>query len=78
MATPLLQRVARLRAPAASDDSRNIDADGFVHVRPTSQTQTSADEARPDLDRWVAEAARFIGGLKQAAQRDLAQLSRLE
>jgi hypothetical protein len=78
IATPLLQRVARLRAPAASDDSRNIDADGFVHVRPTSQTQTSADEARPDLDRWVAEAAKFIGGLKQAAQRDLAQLSRLE
>ncbi len=77
IATPLLQRVTRQPAPAQPEEHREIDADGFVHVRPAPQTQPAAEGTTPDLDRWVAEIARFIGGLQQAAQRDLTQHSQL-
>jgi hypothetical protein len=77
IAAPLLQRATNLPAPSQSKEHREIDADGFVHVRPVPQSQPAADVTASDLDRWVAEIARFLGGLQQAAQRDLTQLSEL-
>jgi uncharacterized protein (DUF362 family) len=77
IATPLLQRPTSVPAPSVSKEHREIDADGFVHVRPAPQSQSVAEATALDLDRWVAEIARFIGGLQQATQRDLTQLSQL-
>jgi uncharacterized protein (DUF362 family) len=77
VAAPLLQRVARPPAPAQTEEYREIDADGFVHVRPAPQSQPLAEVTTSDLDRWIAEIARFIGGLQLASQRDLTQLSQL-
>jgi hypothetical protein len=77
IAAQLLQRVTRLSPPARAEERRETDADGFVHVRPASQSQPAADASTPDIDRWIAEIARFIGGLQQAAQRDLTQRGQL-
>jgi len=56
---PLLQRTAR-QAAAEQD----VDADGFVHLRPDAVT-----EAAPA--RWQEEITRFVSGLQQAVQRDM-------
>jgi Domain of unknown function (DUF362) len=77
IAAPLLQRVARPPAPPQTEEHREIDADGFVHVRPVPQSQPLAEVTTSDLDRWTTEIARFIAGVQQAAQRDLTQLSQL-
>ncbi|HEY2152546.1 MAG TPA: hypothetical protein VGH34_17180, partial [Vicinamibacterales bacterium] len=77
IATPLLQRVPSLPAPPQTKDHREIDADGFVHVRPGPHARPVAAATASDLDHWVAAIARFIDGLQQAAQRDLAQLGQV-
>jgi uncharacterized protein (DUF362 family) len=77
IAAPLLQRVTRRPIAPQAKEHREIDADGFVHVRPAQQSQPPADETASDLDRWVVEIARFVGGLQQAAQRDLTQVNQL-
>jgi uncharacterized protein (DUF362 family) len=74
---PLLQGVTNLPAPSQAKEHREIDADGFVHVRPAAQSQQPAAETPSDIERWIIEIARFVGGLQQAAQRDLTQLSQL-
>jgi uncharacterized protein (DUF362 family) len=75
IAAPLLQRGMLPSEPQQAGEHREIDADGFVHVRPAPQSQPVAEAASSDVNRWVAEIARFVGGLLQAAQRDLTQLS---
>jgi uncharacterized protein (DUF362 family) len=74
IAAPLLQRVTNLPTPLQLTEHRETDADGFVHVRPASQSQRAAEVTVSDLDRWVTEIVRFLGGLQEAAQRDLTQL----
>ena len=64
---PLLQRVAQGGTQAAD---QMVDADGFVHVRP-GETEKRDEPAQ--VDRWLAELGRFVGGLQQAAQRDLVE-----
>ncbi len=77
IAAPLLQHMTNLPAPSQAKEYRDTDADGFVHVRPAAQSQQPAAETMSDIDRWIMEIARFVGGLQQAAERDLTQLSRI-
>ena len=75
IAAPLLQRMTRQSIAPQAKEHREIDADGFVHVRPAQHLRPPAEETTSDLDRWVVEIARFVGGLQQAAQRDLTQVN---
>jgi uncharacterized protein (DUF362 family) len=77
IAAPLLQRMTHQTTAAQAKEHREIDADGFVHVRPALQSRQPAEDTTSDLDRWVVEIARFVGGLQQAAQRDLTQVNQL-
>jgi hypothetical protein len=72
-ASALLECVRPQAADAA--ERRETDADGFVHVHPASQAQYAADVTPQHFDGWIAGIARFVAGLQQAAQRDLAQRS---
>jgi uncharacterized protein (DUF362 family) len=74
-AAPLIQGLTPQTVPVPSADHREVDADGFVHVRPASRSQPPVNAEPSDLDRWLAEIARFAVGLQQAAQRDAAQAS---
>jgi uncharacterized protein (DUF362 family) len=74
-AAPLMQGLTQQPASLPPADHREVDADGFVHVRPTSRPQPRVNADASDLDRWLAEIARFALGLQQAAQRDAAQAS---
>jgi hypothetical protein len=78
-AAPLLQRATQAPARPQSEEHREVDVDGFVHVRPASRSQpeATASISASDLDRWVAEIACFIAGLQEAAQSDLIQTSQL-
>jgi hypothetical protein len=71
-AAPLMQGLTQQPASAPSADHREVDADGFVHVRPASRSQPRVNADPSELDRWLAEIARFALGLQQAAQRDAA------
>jgi uncharacterized protein (DUF362 family) len=73
IAAPLLRRMTRQPIAPQAKEYREIDADGFVHVLPAQQSPC-AEDTTSDLDRWVVEIARFVGGLQQAAQRDLTQV----
>ena len=68
---PLLRRATQ-QPRAVGDAAREVDSDGFVHVRPGTPAEPATEES-PGLDRWIAELGRFIEGLQQAARRDLAQ-----
>jgi hypothetical protein len=72
--TPLLQRLTRSNDALAADEPPQVDADGFVHVRP-DPAMPAADTTNP-TDRWIDEIARFIEGFRMAAQRDMAQLGK--
>jgi hypothetical protein len=72
IAAPLLQR-ADQAAQTGSHEHRETDADGFVHVQPALQQHQVPDSPAPGIDRWIAEFGQFIGGLQQAAVRDLIQ-----
>lgn len=74
IAAPLLQRGIHPSGSQQIGEHREIDTDGFVHVRPSPQSQPAAEATLSDLNPWVAEIAKFLGGLLQAAQRDLTQL----
>jgi hypothetical protein len=50
---------------ATADANQWVDADGFTHIAPAA----NAPEREPE--RWVGEIARFLDGLRQAAQRDV-------
>jgi uncharacterized protein (DUF362 family) len=72
IAAPLLQR-ADQAAQTGSHEHRETDADGFVHVQPALQQHQVPDSPARGIDRWIAELGQFIGGLQQAALRDLIQ-----
>jgi uncharacterized protein (DUF362 family) len=74
-AAPLMQGLTQRPASVPSADHREVDADGFVHVRPASQSQPHVSADPSDLDRWLAEIVQFTLGLQRAAQRDAMQAS---
>ena len=61
---PLLQRAVQNHA-----EDQELDADGFVHIRPGTVTESEP----PQIDRWLGELTRFVGGLQQAMQRDMTE-----
>ncbi len=86
---PLLQRIGELVIPllpdmsarqelAETNDDRKFDADGFVHITPASSSPSIAATNVPGVERWVAEIARFIDGLRGAAQQDATQFGQAE
>jgi uncharacterized protein (DUF362 family) len=77
IAAPLLQRATHQTTAPQAKEHREIDADGFVHVRPAQQSSPAVDGTSSDLDRWAVEIARFVDGLQQAARRDLAQVHQI-
>jgi uncharacterized protein (DUF362 family) len=77
IAAPLLERMTRQAPPGQAEARHEIDADGFVHVRPAPHGQHDIDATKPDIDRWIGQIARFAGGLQQAVQQDMTQRSQL-
>jgi uncharacterized protein (DUF362 family) len=76
--TPLLQGMTQLPKPAVTEESRRVDADGFVHVAPVESAQSDVEATTSELTHLVAEIARFVDDLRIAAQRDLTQRSLVE
>jgi uncharacterized protein (DUF362 family) len=75
---PLVQRMTERSGSATTDGRRRIDADGFVHITPASSSPLTMETPALELDRWIAEIARFITGFRDAAQHDLTQFGQVE
>ena len=75
---PLLPHLSAGQEPAATNDDRKLDADGFVHITPVSSSPAAAETIVPELERWITEITRFVDGLRAAVQHDVTQFGHAE
>jgi hypothetical protein len=81
--TKLLAEIGKLLAPIVQawldgaavpkviEDHREVDEDGFVHVKPKGGQPSGV--SIPPSPEWLKEVERFLAGLSEAARRDLAR-----